>query len=70
MGKQIIFYGLVLVFVGGVIALFDAVDWNYSNPLDFRFNWGNTRFFFPLGSSILISVLLSFLLYIFRKFTL
>ena len=68
MAKQIILIGVFLVIVGGIFFIIEKNGINYNNPLDFKFEKGNTKFYFPLGSSILISVVLSLIFYLFRKF--
>ena len=68
MAKQIILIGIFLVIVGGVFFIIEKNGINYNNPLDFKFEKGNTKFYFPIGSSILISVVLSLIFYFFRKF--
>ncbi len=65
MGRTLLFLGLVLVIVGGVILLGEKSE--YKNPLDFRFGGENWTFYFPLGTSIVVSVLLSLFFYFFRK---
>tara|TARA_B100000579_G_scaffold291606_1_gene242196 strand:- start:611 stop:817 length:207 start_codon:yes stop_codon:yes gene_type:complete len=67
MAKQIILIGFFFVVVGGVFLIVEKNGVNYNNPLDFKFEKGNTKFYFPLGSSILISVVLSLIFYFFRK---
>ena len=67
MAKQIILIGVFLIIVGGIFLIIEKSGMNYNNPLDFKFEKGNTRFYFPLGSSILISVVLSLIFYLFRK---
>ena len=67
MGKQIILIGFFLIIVGGIYLIIEKNGINYSNPLDFKFEKGNSRLYFPLGSSILISVVLSLIFYLFRK---
>tara|TARA_B100001113_G_scaffold228050_1_gene187228 strand:- start:606 stop:812 length:207 start_codon:yes stop_codon:yes gene_type:complete len=67
MGKQIILIGFFLVIVGGIYLIIEKNEINYDNPLDFKFEKGNTKFYFPLGSSILLSVVLSLIFYLFRK---
>ncbi|MFL2590631.1 MAG: DUF2905 domain-containing protein [Flavobacteriaceae bacterium] len=68
MAKQIILIGVFLVIVGGIFFIIEKNGINYNNPLDFKFEKGNTKFYFPIGSSILISVVLSLIFYFFRKF--
>lgn len=65
MGRTLIFVGVVLVVVGCFMVFGERID--YKNPLDFRWEGKNTRIYFPLGTSMLISVLLSILFYLFRK---
>ena len=67
MAKHIILIGFFLIIVGGIFIIIEKSGMNYNNPLDFKFEKGNTRFYFPLGSSILISVVLSLIFYFFRK---
>ena len=65
MGRTLIFVGVVLVVVGCFMVFGERID--YKNPLDFKWEGKNTRIYFPLGTSILISVLVSILFYLFRK---
>lgn len=65
MGRTLLFIGLVLVLVGGVILLGEKSG--YKNPLDFRFGGENWTFYFPLGTSIVVGIVLSLLFYFFRK---
>ena len=65
MGRTLLFLGLVLVLVGGVIILGEKSG--YKNPLDFRFDGENWTFYFPLGTSIVVSIVLSLFFYFFRK---
>jgi len=65
MGRTLIFVGVVLVVVGCFMVFGERID--YKNPLDFKWEGKTTRIYFPLGTSILISVLLSILFYLFRK---
>lgn len=65
MGRTLIFVGVVLVVVGCFMVFGERID--YKNPLDFKWEGKNTRIYFPLGTSMLISVLLSILFYLFRK---
>ena len=66
MGKNLIYIGVVLVIVGGIWTLLGNIG--YKNPLDLKFESGNTKIYFPIGTCILISILLTILFYFFRKF--
>ena len=65
MGRTILFLGLVLVLIGGVLLLVEK--YGVKNPLDVRFGGENWTFYFPLGTSILVSIVLSLLIYFFKK---
>lgn len=65
MGRTLLFLGLVLILVGGVIVW--SEKYGFRNPLDFRFGGEKWTFYFPLGTSILVSMVLSLLFYFFRK---
>ena len=65
MGRAILFLGLILVLIGCALLL--GEKYGVKNPLDFRFEGENWTFYFPLGTSILVSIVLSLLVYFFRK---
>ena len=65
MGRIILFLGLVLVLIGGVLLL--GEKYGVKNPLDVEFAGENWTFYFPLGTSILVSIVLSLLIYFFKK---
>lgn len=50
--------GIVLVIVGAIISFLPRL------PGDFVFRGRNTTFYFPLGTSILVSVILSLILWL------
>ncbi|MDA0774163.1 MAG: DUF2905 domain-containing protein [Bacteroidetes bacterium] len=66
-GKLFIGLGLLLLLIGGGLILINKLGLSYRNPLDFAFKNGRFQFYFPLGTSLLISLLVTFLLYLFRK---
>ena len=66
MGKNLIYIGVVLVIIGGIWTLLGNIG--YKNPLDLKFEIGNTKIYFPIGTCILISIVLTILFYFFRKF--
>lgn len=67
MSKQIIFIGFLLIFIGVIFLIIEKSGFNYNNPLDFKFEKGNTKVFLPIGSSILISIILSIVFYLIKK---
>ncbi len=67
LGRMLIIIGLVLAGVGAVMLLAPKLPWLGRLPGDFTFRRGNFTFYFPLATSILISVVLTLFLYFFRK---
>ena len=67
MSKQIIFIGFLLIFIGVIFLIIEKSGFNYNNPLDFKFEKGNTKVFLPIGSSLLISIILSVVFYLIKK---
>ena len=65
--KLLIIAGLVLVGAGLLFLLADKVPWLGKLPGDITIKRDNFTFFFPLGTCILISVILSLLFWLFRK---
>ena len=63
----IILAGIVLL-VAGVLLKTGLLGWFGNLPGDFQFRRDGFRFYFPLASMILISVVLSLLLHFFRRF--
>jgi membrane associated rhomboid family serine protease len=60
MGRLLIVMGVVLALVGFLLVLGPRLPFRLGRlPLDFRYQRDNFRFYFPLGTSILISVLLT-----------
>ena len=68
-GKYIVFIGLAVIFVGAMIYFFhDKLNWIGRLPGDIRVERENFKFYFPITTMILFSVLLTFIMWIIRKF--
>jgi hypothetical protein len=67
LGKILIFLGLVLVAVGLVLTLGPKIPWLGQLPGDILIKRDRFTFYFPLATSILISLLVSLVLYLFRR---
>jgi len=68
MGKSLIMIGLVLVLVGALLRYAPwAMGWFGKLPGDIRFQSGNTRVFIPITSMIIVSVVLTVLVNLFRR---
>lgn len=65
--KLLIVAGLILVGVGLFFLLSDKVPWLGKLPGDITVKRDNFTFFFPLATCILISVIVSLILWLFRK---
>ena len=66
-GKVLILGGLVLVVAGLYLTFGGKVPWIGRLPGDFRIERENFSFYFPLGTCLLISALLSLILWLFRR---
>jgi hypothetical protein len=66
-GKTLIFFGLVLVVLGVLFSLAGKVPWLGHLPGDITIERGRFSFYFPLTTCILISVIISLVLYFFRR---
>ncbi len=61
-GKWLILLGVLLVAVGAVVYLLGKVPWIGHLPGDISFQSGNFACFFPIATSILLSIVLTILL--------
>jgi len=69
MGKLIIYIGVTLIIVGLVWHFFgDKLSWIGNLPGDVKIDNGNTKIFFPITTMILFSILLSFIMWLIRRF--
>lgn len=72
LGKLLMGLGALLLLVGAAFYFAPKIsvfNWLGRLPLDFKIERENFSFYFPLGTSILISLLLSAILYLWRKFS-
>jgi hypothetical protein len=66
-GKFLIVVGLVVVGAGLLLLLSDKIPWLGRLPGDITIKRDNFTFYFPLATCILISVIVSLILWFFRK---
>ena len=65
MGRIQVALGVALVVIGGIVMLLGRTGVPLGRlPGDFLYRGKNTTFYFPLASSILISIVLSIVLYL------
>lgn len=67
LGRWLLVTGLVVAAVGLVLVFADRLPWLGRLPGDIRVERGNWRFYFPIATSLLISVVLTLLLNLFRR---
>jgi len=66
--KYIIYIGLTITITGVFIYFFNGyLGWLGKTPLDFSCKSENVRIYFPLGSMLIISVIITFLLNLFKQ---
>lgn len=70
-GKLFILAGVVLIVVGVLFLLSGKVSWLRLGNLPGDFSWGNrtgsVKVYFPLMTSLLLSLLLTLLFWLFRR---
>ena len=67
LGRSLIIIGLVLIAIGGIILLAGKIPWLGKLPGDIFVKRERFTFYFPLVTSILISIVLSLILWIIRR---
>jgi len=67
LGKVLIVIGLVIAGIGVVLLLSPKIPWIGKLPGDILIKKDNFRFYFPLATCIIISLILTLLFYLFRK---
>lgn len=66
-GRLLVAAGVLIALVGGLILLSGRVPWIGRLPGDILVQKKNFTFYFPLATSILISLLLTFLFWLFGR---
>jgi len=67
-GRLLVALGIALVLIGGIVMLLGRTGLPLGRlPGDILYRGKNTTFYFPLASSILISVVLSLVLYLIAR---
>jgi hypothetical protein len=67
LGKTLIVIGVVIVAVGCVLLLAGRVPWLGRLPGDIYIRRGNVSFYFPVVTSLVVSVLLTLLFWLFSR---
>ena len=64
LGRMLIVFGLLIAGVGLVLVLGARLPWLGRLPGDIHIQRGNWTFYFPLATSLVLSVVLTLLLYL------
>lgn len=63
-GKMLVLLGIILAVIGGLLLLAGKVSWIGRLPGDILIQKKNVTFYFPLATSILVSIALTFLFWL------
>jgi Protein of unknown function (DUF2905) len=66
-GKTLIVLGLLIAMIGVILTFVGRVPWLGRLPGDIYVQRGNWSFYFPLATSLVLSVVLSLLFYLFGR---
>jgi len=67
LGKLLVIAGLLLVAVGALLWSGLGKGWFGRLPGDIHYTKGNFQFYFPLVTCLIVSIVLTFILWLFRK---
>jgi hypothetical protein len=67
LGRALILFGVLLVALGLLFLLGSKVPWLGRLPGDLYIHRGNFTFYFPLTTCILLSLVITLVLYLFRR---
>jgi hypothetical protein len=67
LGKALIFLGLILLVIGVVLSFAGKLPWIGNLPGDIIIRRGRFTFYFPITTSIVVSVILSLVVYFFKR---
>jgi hypothetical protein len=67
LGKTLIVLGLIITACGLALTFTDRIPWLGKLPGDIAIRKENVSFYFPLTSCILLSVIVSFILWLLRR---
>jgi hypothetical protein len=67
LGRLLIIFGVILVSVGALLTVAGRIPWLGKLPGDIYYKSDHVTFYFPLATCVVISVVVSLLLYLFRR---
>ncbi len=68
LGKSLVLFGVILALVGLLLMFSDKIPWLGKLPGDIHIKRENFEFWFPITTSIVLSVLLSLILWVIAYF--
>ena len=66
-GRMLVVFGVLIALVGVALMVLGRVPWLGRLPGDIHIERGNWTFYFPLATSLLLSVVLTLLLWMVRR---
>lgn len=66
-GKILLFFGLAIAVIGLILMLSGRISWFGRLPGDICIKRKNFTFYFPLATSLLISLIITLILMLFRR---
>ena len=66
-GKALFLFGIVIAGLGLLLMLSDKIPWLGKLPGDIHIRRDNFSFYFPITTSIILSILLSIVIALFRR---
>lgn len=67
LGKMLIFFGIIMIIVGGFFLFGNKIPFFGKLPGDIAVHRKNLHFYFPITTSIIISIILSLILWLLGK---
>ncbi len=67
LGRFLVFVGIIIILIGVVLIFSEKIPWIGRLPGDILIKRGKWTFYFPLATSIILSILITLLLNLFRK---
>lgn len=67
LGRYLLAAGVLLSILGGLFLLCEKIPWIGHLPGDIHVERKNLRFYFPLGTCIVLSMILSIILWLIRR---
>ena len=67
LGKTLLFFGLILIIIGVIVLLLPKIPWLGKLPGDLFFKGEKVSIYFPITTCIIISVILSIIVWLLRR---